>query len=160
VLISPLPISVVERVVDRSGRNGPARCSHAVDGQLNRVGAGLLIRGHVFQLRHLLQLRHKVLVHWFSSSVSGFFKRVLVLRAAHAIVHRDVLHRLHIETHALTCARLVCRRPESHSEALMPLGTRSSSGFRLIEMRPLLRVVLMPSAPMNEDRLSTAGSGE
>ena len=35
---------------------------------------------------------------------------------------------------------------------------RSLTGFRLMEMRPLFRVVLMPSAPMNEDRLSTAGS--
>ena len=35
---------------------------------------------------------------------------------------------------------------------------RSSSGLRLMEMRPLFRVVLMPSAPMKEDRLSTAGS--
>ena len=35
---------------------------------------------------------------------------------------------------------------------------RSSSGLRLMEMRPLLSVVLMPSAPMNEERLSTAGS--
>ena len=30
-------------------------------------------------------------------------------------------------------------------------------GLRLMEMRPLFRVVLVPSAPMNEDRLSTAG---
>ena len=35
---------------------------------------------------------------------------------------------------------------------------RSSSGFRLIWMRPLLSVVLVPSMPMNEERLSTAGS--
>ena len=35
---------------------------------------------------------------------------------------------------------------------------RCSSGFRLIWMRPLLSVVLVPSAPMNEEMLSTAGS--
>ena len=35
---------------------------------------------------------------------------------------------------------------------------RWSSGFRLIWMRPLLSVVLVPSAPMNEEMLSTAGS--
>ena len=35
---------------------------------------------------------------------------------------------------------------------------RSSSGFRLMEIRPLFSVVLMPSAPMNDERLSTAGS--
>ena len=37
-------------------------------------------------------------------------------------------------------------------------ASRSSSGLRLIWMRPLLIVVLVPSTPMNEDRLSTAGS--
>ena len=31
-------------------------------------------------------------------------------------------------------------------------------GFKLIWMRPLLSVVLMPSMPMKEERLSTAGS--
>ena len=35
---------------------------------------------------------------------------------------------------------------------------RSSSGFRLIWMRPLFSVVLVPSTPMKEERLSTAGS--
>jgi hypothetical protein len=35
---------------------------------------------------------------------------------------------------------------------------RWSSGLRLIDMRPLLSVVLVPSAPMNDERLSTAGS--
>ena len=35
---------------------------------------------------------------------------------------------------------------------------RSSSGFKLIWMRPLLSVVFVPSMPMNDDRLSTAGS--
>ena len=35
---------------------------------------------------------------------------------------------------------------------------RSFKGFRLIWMRPLFIVVLVPSIPMNDDRLSTAGS--
>ena len=35
---------------------------------------------------------------------------------------------------------------------------RCFSGFRLIWMRPLFSVVLVPSTPMNDDRLSTAGS--
>ena len=38
------------------------------------------------------------------------------------------------------------------------LTRRSSSGFRLIWMRPLFAVVLTPSTPMNDDRLCTAGS--
>ena len=40
----------------------------------------------------------------------------------------------------------------------LALILRSSSGFRLIRMRPLFSVVLVPSIPINEDRLSTAGS--
>ena len=35
---------------------------------------------------------------------------------------------------------------------------RAASGFKLIWIRPLFRVVFVPSTPMNEERLSTAGS--
>ena len=35
---------------------------------------------------------------------------------------------------------------------------RFASGVRLMRMRPLLGVALVPSTPMNDDRLSTAGS--
>ncbi len=35
---------------------------------------------------------------------------------------------------------------------------RAASGFRLISMRPLFSVTLLPSTPMNDDRLATAGS--
>ena len=38
------------------------------------------------------------------------------------------------------------------------LRSRWFSGFRLIDSRPLLVVVFVPSAPMNDERLSTAGS--
>ena len=47
-------------------------------------------------------------------------------------------------------------QPAHHVQSRFIL--RSASGLRLMRMRPLFRVVLMPSAPMNEDRLSTAGS--
>jgi hypothetical protein len=40
----------------------------------------------------------------------------------------------------------------------LALASRSSRGFRLISMRPLLRVALVPSTPMKDDRLATAGS--
>ncbi len=38
------------------------------------------------------------------------------------------------------------------------LSLRSSRGFRLIWMRPLFRVVLVPSTPMKDERLTTSGS--
>ena len=53
-----------------------------------------------------------------------------------------------------TFASSGCRR-RMMSEAWI---LRTESGFRLISMRPLLRVTLLPSTPMNDDRLSTAGS--
>ena len=40
----------------------------------------------------------------------------------------------------------------------LALVRRSPSGFRLIWIRPLLSVVLVPSTPMNDERLATAGS--
>jgi hypothetical protein len=40
----------------------------------------------------------------------------------------------------------------------LALASRSARGFRLIIMRPLLRVALVPSTPMKDDRLATAGS--
>jgi len=36
--------------------------------------------------------------------------------------------------------------------------SRSPCGCRLISMRPLLSVVLLPSTPMKDDRLCTCGS--
>ncbi len=40
----------------------------------------------------------------------------------------------------------------------LALILRSARGFKLIWMRPLLSVLLVPSTPMNEERLATAGS--
>jgi hypothetical protein len=51
-------------------------------------------------------------------------------------------------------ARRACRRRITS----VALASRSSWGFSLMSMRPLLRVVLVPSTPMKEDRFSTAGS--
>src|SRR5712664_1010790 len=53
-----------------------------------------------------------------------------------------------------TCCRLLFSLRIT-SAALRP---RWLSAFRLIDMRPLLRVVFVPSAPINDAMLSTAGS--
>jgi hypothetical protein len=55
------------------------------------------------------------------------------LRAADAVIHRDVLHRLHEQVNALNLSSFLSRRMTS--EALM---WRSSSAFRLIDILPLL----------------------
>ncbi len=83
------------------------------------------------------------------------FQRVLELRAADAVFHREVLHRLHEERDARHFGQLPAAAAGSPRWRSI---LRSSSGFRLIRMRPLFRVVLVPSMPMNDDRLSTAGS--
>ena len=51
-------------------------------------------------------------------------------------------------------------RADSSSRAMIAgaRSRRSLWGRRLISIRPLLSVVLAPSTPMNEDRLTTAGS--
>ncbi len=53
-----------------------------------------------------------------------------------------------------TCSNAGCRRRITS----LAEPSRWLSGFRLISTRPLLSVVLVPSMPMNDDRLSTAGS--
>ena len=80
--------------------------------------------------------------------------RVLELSAAHAVFDREILHRLHEKVMPSTCASFGCsRRIMSEAVAL-----RSSRGFRLIWMRPLLGVRLVPSTPMKDDKLATSGS--
>ncbi len=46
-----------------------------------------------------------------------------------------------------------CRRMTSVADS-----RRSASGFRFTRMRPLFSVTFVPSIPMNDDKLSTAGS--
>ena len=53
-----------------------------------------------------------------------------------------------------TLANAGCRRRITS----LALIFRSSSGLRLMRMRPLFIVVFVPSMPMNEERLSMAGS--
>ncbi len=50
------------------------------------------------------------------------------------------------------------RLSRSRSMTASTVMPRSACGFRLISSRPAFSVVLVPSTPMKEDRLSTAGS--
>ena len=52
-----------------------------------------------------------------------------------------------------TSATAVCKRAITSSAR-----SRSANGFKLIKKRPVLSVALLPSTPMKEDKLSTAGS--
>ena len=95
-----LPVGIVQRVVDGGRRNAKPRCRHAIDVQMQRASARLLVGGHILQFRQLLQLRDKLVGPLIQFVDVRIFERVLVLRTAHAIIHRDVLHRLHVQVHA------------------------------------------------------------
>ena len=61
--------------------------------------AGLLVGGYVFQFRAVSQLRDEFCwsARCTSSSVSGSSSVYWILRAAHPIVDRNILDRLHIK---------------------------------------------------------------
>ena len=56
-----LPEGVVERVVDRRRGDSQARRRRPVDDQGDRESSGLLIRGHVFEVRQFFQFRDKTI---------------------------------------------------------------------------------------------------
>ena len=86
---------VVEGVVYGRGGDAQPRSGDPVNGQRYRQAAGLLIGGHVFQLRQLLQLVDKPVGPKIQLVYVRIFQRVLVLGPAHPVIDRDVLHRLH-----------------------------------------------------------------
>ena len=150
----PLAEGVVERVVDRLRGDAQPRRRTSIDGQPSGEPLVLLVAAHVPQLRPPaaprpacgppVQLRRV-----------RIFERVLVLRAAHAVFDREVLHRLHEQRDALDLRQLGLQAPNDLAGAHLPLVEGLEVDLRI---RPLLSVVLMPSTPMNDDRLSTAGS--
>ena len=79
----------------RRGRDAQARGGVAVEDQAGAQTLHLLVAGHVAQLRLLLQFRQHARRVGVQLVGVGIFQRVLELRAADAVVHRDVLHRLH-----------------------------------------------------------------
>jgi hypothetical protein len=87
---------IVERIVDGRWRDAEAGSGGAIDGDRFRHAAQLLIGRHVGQFRKLLEFRQQLADNRVQLILIGVFHRVLVFRAAHAIVHRQVLHRLHV----------------------------------------------------------------
>ena len=66
----------------------------------------LLIGRDIFQFRQLLQPADETVGPVVQFVRIGVFERVLVLRAAHPIVHSNVLHRLHEQLYALNLVQL------------------------------------------------------
>ncbi len=79
----------------------------------------------------------------------------LVLRGADRGVDRQILHRLHEQGDAGHVARLVLQAADDRAGAS---GCGRRAACRLMRKRPAFSVVLLPSTPMNEDRLTTSGS--
>src|SRR6267378_4300687 len=86
---------VVERVVYVGGKNPEARCRIAIDGEHREQALVLLIAGDITQLRQLLELFHEARDPIDQLLGVHVLQAVLKLRAADAIFHGEVLHRLH-----------------------------------------------------------------
>ena len=109
----PLSIRVIKSAVDGGGRNAEPRCADAIDDQRYRQPPGLLVRRHIGKLRQLLHLVDKPASPQIQLVRVGVFQRVLILGAAHPVVHGNILHRLHVELDSLD--RLEARlQPADH----------------------------------------------
>ncbi len=73
----------------------PAVSRSIVDEQSDAVI--LLIAGHVAQFRQLLQPLHEARHPLIEQRLVRRVERVLILRPADAVFHRQILHRLHEE---------------------------------------------------------------
>src|SRR6266478_3143172 len=93
--------SVVQRVVNVGGKNSEARRRVAIDGEHREQALVLLVAGDVTQLGQLLELFHEArdpIAQLFGVYI---LQAVLKLRAADAIFHGEVLHRLHEQRYAV-----------------------------------------------------------
>ena len=93
----------------------------------------LQVGGHVGELRQLRAgARPRARSTSRSSVEVGALERELVLRAAHAVLDREVLHRLHVERDAVLARDALLQALHHHR------GTRSRSpwGFSAISRRP------------------------
>ena len=97
----PLAKGIVQSVIDGRRRDAQPRGGNPVNHQRYRKPSGLLIGGDIFQFRQLLQAADEAVGPVIQFIRIGVFERVLVLRAAHAIIHRNVLHWLHEQFYAL-----------------------------------------------------------
>ena len=87
--------SIVEGVVDGGRGHAESRSSGSVDHQGHREAAHLLVGRNIFELRQFFEASDKAIGPVVELILIWIFKRVLKLRPTHAVVHSDVLHRLH-----------------------------------------------------------------
>ncbi len=97
---------VVERVINLRRKDSQPRCSIAVDRQVRLQPAVLLVAGHVLQFRQSAQLVHQFRRQRVQFAPVGILHGVLKLGAAHPVLHRQVLHRLHEQRDAFDLCQL------------------------------------------------------
>jgi hypothetical protein len=91
---------VIERGIDLIRRDIETRSGGPVDGEIHTDAIGLLVRGDVTHLRQLAEFRDKFVRPDVQFRYVRVFERVLILRAADTVVHREVLYGLQIEMNA------------------------------------------------------------
>ena len=102
----PLAESVVEGVVQHLGRDAQARGCGPIEGDADLEPGVLLVAGHVPQLGDGREALHEA-GHPLAQLLGiGILHRVLVLGAADAVLHREVLHGLKVEANAFHLGQL------------------------------------------------------
>src|SRR5208283_553538 len=91
----PLAEGVVKRGINLLRGDAQTRRRDPVNDQQSRRAIQLLVRGQVAQDGNGAEFVHQFAGPEFQLQGIRIFQRVLVLRAADAVFHRQVLHRLH-----------------------------------------------------------------
>ncbi len=115
---------VVERVVERLRSHAEARRGHAIDVERKRIPIRLLIGDDVLQLRELLELSDELARPGRELDRVRIFERVLELRAAHAILDREILHRLQVSAYPLNRLHLRAQTKDDVARRAVALGAR------------------------------------
>src|SRR5207302_387371 len=116
--------SVIERVVNGLGQNAEARGRVAIDDQVRLQTRIELVAGNVPKLRDSLQFRHQFRRPGIQLLRIRVFDRVLKLRAADPVLHRQVLYRLHVERNAHHLRQLRLQPANDFGCGLPSLSTR------------------------------------
>ena len=120
----PLAERVVQRVVNRLRQNSQPRCRVAIDRERGLHAALLLVAGHVGQLRQIPQLIDQLRSPLGKLLPVRIFHRVLILRAADAVFHRQVLHGLQIEVNSLHLGNLALQAANDGRSVVVSLFAR------------------------------------
>ena len=121
------------------------RGGDAIDDQRDRQPSSLLVGCDILELRQAFQFRDKAIGPIVQFVRIGIFERVLILGAADAVIHRDVLHRLHVERDSLH---------------LLQVGLQPADQIRGAEVAIRKRLQVDRHAAAVERRIGAVGADE